>query len=292
MNDLLVSPLSHDSRRRLHGANGRGAGPRGGRESPLEAGRGGLLRALFGKPGPSQGGDEERQNARDPDGYRLQKVRPEDGHPLGKNGSSSPARPIRTARTRGSSRGTRRGSSRRRRPRQARPARTAGAPWSTSGGDSDRSSPARATPSARRHGRLERDRREPAAPRNRRVRRAGSAGVPSSSARGASAASSPACATRPARPPSRSASASLALSRTAADTSRPKNEAGRTFYSCSRYPDCKYAVWDRPVPTPCPACGAPFLVENRTKKNGTVLKCVREGCDHPAGLRFPASGAS
>ena len=59
-----------------------------------------------------------------------------------------------------------------------------------------------------------------------------------------------------------------------------KTKRGRTFYSCSRYPDCKYAVWDRPVPTPCPACGAPFLVENRTKKNGTVLKCVREGCDH------------
>jgi DNA topoisomerase-1 len=59
-----------------------------------------------------------------------------------------------------------------------------------------------------------------------------------------------------------------------------KTKRGRTFYSCSRYPDCKYAVWDRPVPTPCPACGAPFLVENRTKKNGTVLKCVREGCAH------------
>ncbi|MBI5955766.1 MAG: topoisomerase DNA-binding C4 zinc finger domain-containing protein, partial [Chloroflexi bacterium] len=29
----------------------------------------------------------------------------------------------------------------------------------------------------------------------------------------------------------------------------------RVFYSCSRYPECKYALWNRPVPQPCPACG-------------------------------------
>lgn len=40
---------------------------------------------------------------------------------------------------------------------------------------------------------------------------------------------------------------------------------GRVFFGCSRYPDCSYAVWDRPVPEPCPRCGFPILV---SKKKG------------------------
>jgi hypothetical protein len=32
-------------------------------------------------------------------------------------------------------------------------------------------------------------------------------------------------------------------------------------------------VWDRPRPTPCPSCKAPYLVEKETKK-GTILRCL------------------
>jgi len=55
---------------------------------------------------------------------------------------------------------------------------------------------------------------------------------------------------------------------------------GKIFYSCDRYPDCKFASWDRPVQQPCPQCEAPFLVEKTTKRAGTVRRCIREGCDY------------
>jgi DNA topoisomerase-1 len=29
----------------------------------------------------------------------------------------------------------------------------------------------------------------------------------------------------------------------------------RIFYSCSNYPTCTYATWNKPAPTPCPNCG-------------------------------------
>jgi DNA topoisomerase-1 len=55
---------------------------------------------------------------------------------------------------------------------------------------------------------------------------------------------------------------------------------GKIFYSCNRYPDCKYALWDKPVETPCPECEAPFVVEKTTKRAGTVRRCVKEGCGY------------
>lgn len=55
---------------------------------------------------------------------------------------------------------------------------------------------------------------------------------------------------------------------------------GKIFYSCDQYPTCKYALWDKPVETPCPECEAPFVVEKTTKRAGTVRRCVREGCGY------------
>jgi len=59
-----------------------------------------------------------------------------------------------------------------------------------------------------------------------------------------------------------------------------KSKRGKIFYGCSRFPDCTYALWDKPVPKPCPQCGAPFLVEKTTKKEGTVLKCINKACGY------------
>ena len=52
----------------------------------------------------------------------------------------------------------------------------------------------------------------------------------------------------------------------------------RVFYGCSRYPDCDFTTPHMPIPEPCPKCGAPFIVEKRTKI-GTVHACLKEGCD-------------
>jgi DNA topoisomerase-1 len=52
---------------------------------------------------------------------------------------------------------------------------------------------------------------------------------------------------------------------------------GRTFFGCSAYPACTFVLWQRPVPEPCPKCGAPFLTVRMTK-NHTVQSCVKDGC--------------
>jgi DNA topoisomerase I len=52
----------------------------------------------------------------------------------------------------------------------------------------------------------------------------------------------------------------------------------RVFYGCSRYPDCDFTTPNMPIAEPCPKCGAPFIVEKKSKI-GTVHTCLKEGCD-------------
>lgn len=58
-----------------------------------------------------------------------------------------------------------------------------------------------------------------------------------------------------------------------------QSKTGRTFYSCNRWPDCKFAIWDRPISRECPDCKHPFLVEKYTKQ-GNVIRCPRKGCKY------------
>jgi DNA topoisomerase I len=56
------------------------------------------------------------------------------------------------------------------------------------------------------------------------------------------------------------------------------SKRGKVFYGCSRYPDCSFATWDKPVSRQCPACGAQFLVERTTKKQGAWHSCLNPDC--------------
>jgi DNA topoisomerase-1 len=67
-----------------------------------------------------------------------------------------------------------------------------------------------------------------------------------------------------------------------------KSRRGKIFYSCNRYPDCDFALWNKPVPHACPACAAPFLLEKTTKKAGTKLICNTEGCDYEEPVSTPS----
>jgi DNA topoisomerase-1 len=67
--------------------------------------------------------------------------------------------------------------------------------------------------------------------------------------------------------------------------------AGRIFYGCSRYPDCDYTSPHEPINEPCPKCGAPFIVEKRTKQ-GNFRSCVKEGCDWEIEAPAPAPAES
>ena len=44
-----------------------------------------------------------------------------------------------------------------------------------------------------------------------------------------------------------------------------KSRWGKMFYGCDKYPECKFATWDKPMPTPCPDCDSPILVEKVTQ---------------------------
>jgi len=56
------------------------------------------------------------------------------------------------------------------------------------------------------------------------------------------------------------------------------SKRGKVFYGCNRYPDCTFASWDKPVARQCPACGAAFLVERTTKRQGTIHSCLNPEC--------------
>jgi DNA topoisomerase I len=67
--------------------------------------------------------------------------------------------------------------------------------------------------------------------------------------------------------------------------------AGRIFYGCSRYPDCDFTTPHEPINEPCPKCGAPFIVEKRTKQ-GNFRTCIKEGCDWEMEAPAPAEAAT
>ncbi len=57
-----------------------------------------------------------------------------------------------------------------------------------------------------------------------------------------------------------------------------KSRSGKIFYSCSKYPDCTYAIWNEPVEEPCPKCGWPILTIKTTKRRGTEKVCPQKEC--------------
>lgn len=64
------------------------------------------------------------------------------------------------------------------------------------------------------------------------------------------------------------------------DLVQRQSKRGKAFYSCERYPKCKFAMWDKPVGEKCPLCGNPYLVEKYTKKDGAVVKCPAKDCGY------------
>jgi DNA topoisomerase-1 len=64
------------------------------------------------------------------------------------------------------------------------------------------------------------------------------------------------------------------------DLVQRRTKRGRVFYGCSRYPDCQYTLWSKPVPVPCPNCQAPFIVEQGSTRKGKSLRCIRQGCEY------------
>ena len=49
------------------------------------------------------------------------------------------------------------------------------------------------------------------------------------------------------------------------------SKRGKVFYACDNYPKCDFAVWDWPVPEPCPQCDSKILVRKRNRDGSEVL---------------------
>ena len=77
---------------------------------------------------------------------------------------------------------------------------------------------------------------------------------------------------------------------------RPQKRGGRTFYGCSNYKaesiKCDFKLWAKPIPEPCPDCGAVFLTRGGSKTKPMIV-CVSEGCGYKRELSTDeASGAT
>jgi len=59
-----------------------------------------------------------------------------------------------------------------------------------------------------------------------------------------------------------------------------RSKRGKVFYGCSKYPECDFVLWNKPVPEQCPSCGAPYLIEKTTKREGTIRYCNDENCEY------------
>jgi DNA topoisomerase-1 len=58
-----------------------------------------------------------------------------------------------------------------------------------------------------------------------------------------------------------------------------RSKRGKTFYGCSRYPECNFVTWAKPVAEKCPECGSPYLLE-KWLKAGTTFQCPNTECSY------------
>ena len=58
-----------------------------------------------------------------------------------------------------------------------------------------------------------------------------------------------------------------------------RSKRGKVFFGCSNYAKskCDFVSWDRPIPKPCPQCGAVFVVQ-KVSRSGSRLRCIAVGC--------------
>lgn len=56
------------------------------------------------------------------------------------------------------------------------------------------------------------------------------------------------------------------------------SKRGKVFYGCENYPNCDFALWDKPTGEKCPECGS--LLVHRKNRHGESILCSNEKCDY------------
>jgi DNA topoisomerase-1 len=72
------------------------------------------------------------------------------------------------------------------------------------------------------------------------------------------------------------------------DISERRSKKGKTFFGCTRYPDCSFVAWAKPVGEKCPECSSPYMVE-KYLKSGAFLQCPNPECKHKQPLEVAAA---
>ncbi|MCI0496568.1 topoisomerase DNA-binding C4 zinc finger domain-containing protein, partial [candidate division KSB1 bacterium] len=54
-----------------------------------------------------------------------------------------------------------------------------------------------------------------------------------------------------------------------------RSKRGKVFYGCSKYPNCDFVTWYKPVKIKCPQCRAPYLEARQTAKSGDHFYCPK-----------------
>lgn len=57
-----------------------------------------------------------------------------------------------------------------------------------------------------------------------------------------------------------------------------RSRYGKTFFGCSKYPDCDYAIWNEPTGEKCPVCGE--LLVKKFLKSGNKIACSSKTCKY------------
>jgi DNA topoisomerase-1 len=72
---------------------------------------------------------------------------------------------------------------------------------------------------------------------------------------------------------------------------RSKKKGAKPFYGCSKYPQCDFKVWAKPVDEPCPQCQHPFLVMGGGQKNPKLMCPRGKECGYSRPIEEPEEGA-
>jgi DNA topoisomerase-1 len=67
------------------------------------------------------------------------------------------------------------------------------------------------------------------------------------------------------------------------DIVEKRSKRGRNFYSCNRYPDCKFSLWSKPTGEKCPGCGALLVLGAKA-----TVRCSKKGCGYSATVDAPS----
>ncbi|MFN8009748.1 MAG: topoisomerase DNA-binding C4 zinc finger domain-containing protein, partial [Terriglobia bacterium] len=65
-----------------------------------------------------------------------------------------------------------------------------------------------------------------------------------------------------------------------------RSRKGKIFFGCDQFPNCEFTAWNKPIAKSCPQCGASYLLEKITKKQGTLHYCNNDSCDYKESIEM------